>query len=103
MVSYPVYVSRNSYRGNDRRKKARASQDNQDAARIEDACNRLIKKQTQPVQSYLWMEVSRESGVDYETVRRLGYSIDGGSNGFTATRPGMTQEEIKRGMRGEDV
>lgn len=103
MVSYPVYVARNPYRGNDKKKTAKASQDNQDAARIEEACNRLIQNQTQPVQSYMWLEVSRESGVDYETVRRLGYSIDGGSNGFTATRPGMTQDEIVRGMRGEDV
>ncbi|KEY87817.1 hypothetical protein PC358_01515 [Pseudomonas capeferrum] len=92
MVSYPIYVTRNSYRGNDIKKRAKASQDNQDAARIEEACNRLIQNQTQPIQSYLWMEVSRESGVDYETVRRLGYSIDGGSNGFTATKPGLSQE-----------
>lgn len=103
MVSYPIYVARNSYRGNDKKKRAKASQDNQDAARIEEACNRLIQNQTQPIQSYLWMEVSRESGVDYETVRRLGYSIDGGSNGFTASKPGLSQEEIRQGMRGNDL
>ena len=103
MVSYPIYVKRSSYRGSDKKKQAKANQDNYDAARIEEACNRLIQNQTQGVQSYLWLEVSRESGVDYETVRRLGYSIDGGSNGFTATKPGLSQEEIRQAMRGHDT
>lgn len=102
MVTYPVHVRRNSYRGADPRKKAKALQENLDASILEATANRLIQAQARGIKSYLWMEISRESGLDYETVKRLGFSIDGGSNGFTATRPGLTEEEYKRAMEGLD-
>lgn len=92
MVTYPVRVKRNNYRGNDARKKSVAAQENRDAYQIEQTANRLIQAQVQDIKVYLWMEISRESDVDFETVRRLGFSIDCGSNGFTATRPGYVME-----------
>lgn len=103
MVTYPVRVPRNPYRGNDAKKRAKAYEDNQYAALIEATANRLIQAQKRAVQSYLWMEISRESQIDYEVVKRLGFSIDGGSNGFTAIRPGLSQEDYQRAMNGEDV
>ncbi|MBV4536874.1 hypothetical protein [Pseudomonas urmiensis] len=103
MVSYPIYVKRNTYRGRDARKQAKASSENRDASILEDTVNRLLKQQTQPIKTYLWSEISRESGLDFEIVKRLGYSIDCGSNGFTATRPGLSQDEFDRAMRGEEV
>lgn len=100
MVTYPVYVRRNSYRGADPRKKAKAQQENLDASILEATANRLIQAQTRGIKSYLWAEISRESGLAYDTVKRLGFSIDGGSNGFTATRPGLTEEEYEHAMKG---
>lgn len=100
MVTYPVHVARNGYRGADPRKRAKAQQENRDASILEATANRLIQAQTRGIKSYLWAEISRESGLDYDTVKRLGFSIDGGSNGFTATRVGLTEEEYERAMKG---
>lgn len=103
MVTYPVHVRRNSYRGSDPKKRAKANSENLDASRIEQAANRLIQAQKRAIKTYLWMEISNESGVDYEIVRKLGYSIDGGSNGFTAVRPGLSEADYERALNGEDV
>lgn len=98
MVTYPIHVTRSGYRGKDARKRAKATQDNRDAALIENAVNELLLKQATPFKVYLWGEVSNASGVDYETVKRLGHSIDGGSNGFTATRPGLSPAEYEQAL-----
>lgn len=103
MVTYPIHVKRNSYRGAEARKKIMAMQDNRDATAIEQAANRLIQSQTVAFQIYTWGAIARESGVDADTVRRLGFSIDGGSNGFTAIRPGLSQDDIQRALKGEIV
>ncbi len=103
MVTHPVYVRRSNYRGSDPKKRQKANQENRDAALIESYVNQLILEQKEAVKSYGWMEISQGTGIPYDTVARLGYSIDGGSNGFTATRPGLGTEEITRALRGEKV
>lgn len=92
MVTYPVRVRRNGYRGSDARKRAKANSENRDASVLEDYANKLLLKQTRPIQVYFWMELAQGTGLPYETVARLGASIDGGSGGFTAWRHDMTYE-----------
>ena len=92
MVTYPVHVRRNGYRGSDASKRAKANSENRDASVLEDYANKLLLAQTRPIQVYFWMELAQGTGLPYETVARLGASIDGGSGGFTAWRHDMTSE-----------
>jgi hypothetical protein len=99
MVTYPVSVRRNSYRGGDRKKQMRAATENELAARIEKYVNDLLFAQEQPIAAYLFHDIASATGIDYDIVRRLGYSIDGGSNGFTSVKRGMTLEEAWAAMK----
>jgi uncharacterized protein (DUF2344 family) len=85
MVSYPIHIARDSYRGNDARKKQKAADHNRDVAELQRKINEMLKEQTEPVKVYDWMTIARDTGFSYEFVKKVGYSIDGGSNGFTAT------------------
>jgi hypothetical protein len=96
MVTYPISVHRDGYRGRDAGKKMKAARHNMNAQALEQAANELLRAQKEPIQSYLWHELSKASGLDIDTVRSLGFSIDGGHNGYTAIRPGLTFEEANR-------
>ncbi|WP_044529434.1 hypothetical protein [Herbaspirillum sp. B65] len=93
MVKYPISVRRDYYRGNDKRKRQKTSEANADAAEMERVINEMLLKQTQPVRVYDWHEISKATGIPEDTVAALGYSIAGGSNGFTAYRHDLTQEK----------
>jgi hypothetical protein len=93
MVTHPIRIARNSYRGRDLRKQRKAAEDNQIATDLEMKINAMLLKQERPVQSYFCSEIARITRYDYDTVARLGYSIDGGNGGFTAWRHDMTCAE----------
>lgn len=93
MVRHPIYVPRQNYRGRDQKKLRNVIERNQIAADVERKINELLLKQTEPVRSYLWMEISNLTGYPYETVRDLGFAIDGGHNGFTAWHHDLTYEQ----------
>jgi hypothetical protein len=90
--TYPIHVARSNYRGADTKKRAKASAYNRDAATLEAHVNELLKAQIAPVQVYLWMELAQATGLSYDRVAELGFSIDGGHNGFTAFRHDMGYE-----------
>lgn len=93
MKTYPIHVARAYYRGGDKRKRAKTLENNLDASTLEQYVNELLLKQSEPVQVYHWAEIASGCGLPYETVARLGYSIDGGSGGFTAWRHDLTYEQ----------
>jgi len=93
LVRSPIRVTRNNYRGSDPKKRAKAHEANLTAQKIEAAANALLLKQTEPVRTYLWMEISRASGCAYEVVKEMGYGIDCGSGGFTAIRHDLTYQQ----------
>ena len=93
MITHPVHVGRKSYRGGDVRKREKISRYNQQAAALEACVNAMLLEQTLPVETYLWMEIANRSGLPYDAVQEMGYSIDGGSNGFTAWRHDLTYEQ----------
>ena len=93
MKTHPIYVSRNAYRGSDPKKRAKAISENRDAALLESYVNQLLLKQEAPICIYSWMEISQGCGISYSTVERLGFSIDCGSNGFTAWRHDLTYDQ----------
>lgn len=93
MVSYPIRVARSGYRGNDAKKRAKAADENRMASLIEDFVNGKLLAQEEPVQQYGWCEIAQGTGLRIEDVARIGFSIDCGSNGFTAIRQGLTLEQ----------
>lgn len=93
MVTYPIYVSRDRYRGRDTRKQARAAETNRMAMQLEQHINALLLAQERPVQQYSYHEISEETGVPLDVVRDLCFAIDGGHNGFTAIKRGLTMDQ----------
>jgi hypothetical protein len=96
MVTYPISVARNNYRGSDPKKRAKRDRDNQVATLLEQKINEMLLAQDSPVRVYLYHEIARATHVDIEVVQRLCFSIDCGSNGFTAIKPDMTLEQLDR-------
>ena len=93
MVTYPINVSRDGYRGSDPKKRAKVNQINAVASKLEACINDMLKNQEEPIRVYSYHEIASKSGIDYETVRRLGFSIDAGSGGFTAVKVGLSYEQ----------
>lgn len=93
MVSYPIRVARSGYRGTDAKKRAKAAEENRMASLIENFVNGKLVAQVEPVLQYGWSEIAEGTGLRLEDVARLGFSIDCGSNGFTAIRQGLTLEQ----------
>ena len=93
MVKHPIRINRNTYRGADPKKQKKAYDENTQIARLERAINEMLLKQTEPIQIYLYDLIAIETGMPAEFVRKHGYSIDCGGNGFTAFRHDMTYEE----------
>jgi hypothetical protein len=90
MVTYPVHLRRDSYKGSNERKKEKALAYNAAVSKIEDHVNDLLKNQTAPIRSYFYFDISIASGFSLELVEKVCYSIDCGSYGFTAYKSGMT-------------
>ncbi|MDZ4817600.1 MAG: hypothetical protein SGJ20_01360 [Planctomycetota bacterium] len=93
MVTYPIHVSRDSYRGSNPKKRAKAQATNQLASSLEAHINKKLQNQSEPIRVYMYQELALETGIAYDAVRKLGFSIDGGSGGFTAYKSGLTQEQ----------
>lgn len=93
MVTYPITVKRNAYRGRDPRKRAKANEENRIALELERHINKLLENQQLPIQNYMYHEIARDTGHSLETVRRLCFPIDGGHQGFTVIKKGMTLEQ----------
>lgn len=93
MVTYPIHVHGSTYRGRDARKRQKAAEANRIAADLTRIINEMLLKQQEPIRAYDWMEISDASGYSLEVVREFGYSIDCGSNGFTAWRHDLTYDQ----------
>jgi len=93
MVTYPIHIRRDGYRGSDPKRRAKSQAINQVASKLEMHINEALKNQDEPIRVYTYHEIANQTGIDYETVRSLGFSIDAGSGGFTAYKTGLTQEQ----------
>jgi hypothetical protein len=87
MVSYPIHIARDTYRGRDQRKRQKAAIYNRDVAELERKINDMLREQKERIKVYSWASIAIDSGFSYAFVQKVGYSIDCGSNGFTATAP----------------
>lgn len=98
MVTHPISISRNGYRGANRTKQLKAYKENQLASQLETFINDLLLKQEALIQVYSYHRIVADSGIPFEIVRRLGFSIDCGHNGFTAWRHDLTYEEAMNAL-----
>jgi hypothetical protein len=93
MVTHPIHITRKHYRGSDKGKQSRIASHNQLVAELERHINDLLLKQEYPIQVYDFADIARGIGYSLDFVSEVEYSIDGGSNGFTAWKHGMTHDE----------
>lgn len=102
MVTYPIHIRREGYRGADPKKREKAATLNRIAVELETYINERLEAQTRPIQQYLYQEISEATGHSLENIRTLCLSIDGGHNGFTAFKSGMSlQQAMDASARGE--
>jgi hypothetical protein len=99
MVTYPVHVTVRPYKGSDERKRVRFRDDCMLARKLEDLINSKLLEQLDPIKVYTYGELAMSSGLAVEIVRRLCVSIDAGSNGFTALKPGVHLDDALRQMK----
>lgn len=102
MVTHPISIRRDGYRGSDPRKREKAAARNRAAAVLESYINGLLHAQTKAICVYGFWEIAEATGISYEIVRDLGHSIDCGSNGFTSFRRGLSLDEALN-LAGEDL
>lgn len=93
MVTHPIHVKRSNYRGADPKKRQKAADQNRIAAELESYINGLLRNQTAPIQVYLYYQIATATGYAESVVRDLCFVIDGGHNGFTAIKAGLTYEQ----------
>lgn len=90
MVEYPIRIARVPYRGNNAAKRMKVNALNRIVDELERGINAMVEKQETPFHAYIYGQIAYELGYPVETVRDLCMSIDGGHNGFTVVKPGMT-------------
>lgn len=99
MVSHPIRLKREHYSGRDQRKRQKAADKNRVASELESYINGLLLRQVAPIEVYDFAEIADATGYSMELVSDLGYSIDGGSNGFTAWRHDLTYDAAVAAQR----
>ncbi|SEM05116.1 hypothetical protein SAMN05518845_115108 [Variovorax sp. YR750] len=60
MVKYPVHTKRDSYRGADPKKRAKALAFNQMPAAVEDHVNRVLQAQVDPLHVYMYYVIAMD-------------------------------------------
>lgn len=93
MVTYPIRCRHEGYRGADPKKRRKAAELNRIATELEQYINKQLQEQQHPIHVYLYYQIASATGYTEEQVRHACYVIDGGSNGFTAIKPGMTLDQ----------
>jgi hypothetical protein len=92
MKSYPVSVRREEYRGSDPRKRAKVTEHNRIAQRVEDHLNDDLARQPQDtVHVYESYDVASAIGEDSAVVHDVIHATDGGANGITIVKGDFTR------------
>jgi hypothetical protein len=99
MVTHPITVGRHYYRGKIAKLQRASADKNRIAADMESKINEMLLKQTEPVKIYDWGMIASATGYSMATIKEYGYSIDGGSNGFTAHRHDLTYDQAMAANR----
>jgi hypothetical protein len=90
LVEYPIAIGLQQYRGANARKRQQMVERARLAQILETHINKLVKVQTEPIKTYDYSSISRDTGLPLDTVQDICFSIDCGHNGLTAAKPGLT-------------
>ncbi|MGN2251373.1 hypothetical protein ACFWZ1_14980 [Frateuria sp. GZRe14] len=92
MLSYPVHFPRERYRGGKENLRRKAAEINRLIQQVEQYVNEQGKLNQSPFHQYVYSAIALKLGLDPSEVRHH-CMIDGGHNGFTVIRPGLTMDE----------
>lgn len=96
MKSYPISMSRRSYRGSDASKRSKVQEFNRVATRVEDYLNGDLARQSEhSVNTYLSYSIASDIGEDSDLVHEVVFATDCGSNGIT-----ILKGDYERAMAG---
>lgn len=100
MKAYPVTVYRESYRGADSKKRAKMSNYNRVAGRIEAHLNNYLSKQPDDtVHVFLSYSIASQLGERSDIVHSIVFGTDGGSNGITVVKGNFDRAMAARDER----
>jgi hypothetical protein len=83
MPTYPVHVPLKSYKGSDARKRQTVATRNELASRLERYINAQEASQIDPQQVLSYGSIAMETGISFELVSEILFSVDCGSGGIT--------------------
>jgi hypothetical protein len=86
MVSFPISVPRDGYRGNDRRRRQKQQQYNEVAKECEEYLNRTIAANPAETQVYYYAYIAGDLNLSVEDVRDVLFAVDCGHNGLTVSK-----------------
>ena len=86
MVTYPVRVPRDSYRGRNPQKRQKCSERNRIAQELEKYLNNAIAKDDSHIQQYCYGNIAIDTGLSVEMVREILFGVDCGHIGLTVIK-----------------
>ncbi|MCK9685724.1 hypothetical protein [Scleromatobacter humisilvae] len=95
MPTYPVHVPRKSYKGSDARKRQSVATRNELASRLERYINAQEAAQTEPHQVLSYGSIAMETGISFDLVSDILYSVDCGSGGLTMFKNVAPRESVR--------
>jgi hypothetical protein len=91
MITHPIEIDRVELPQNDEHRQRKTRISNAHIAAVEYYVNSLLEAQIAPIQQYSYHTIAADLQMNVESVRAC--CIDGGSNGFTAYKKGLTLPE----------
>lgn len=86
MVTYPIRVPRDHYKGRNPRRLQKRSENNRIAQELENYLNRAIEKDDANMQKFIYGFIAVDTGYSEETVRNILFGVDCGHNGLTVIK-----------------
>jgi len=106
VITYPIAICRNPYRGRDLSKRESARKERQQAEKLERYLNERLLAQAEPIWDYRYAVIARETDIELSLIRKLCFPIDSGHHGFTAYRKDLSSAEalelIQSGMQAKE-
>lgn len=83
MVSFPISVSRDGYRGSDPRRRRKQKRHSEVAKDCEECLKRKIAENPSETQVYHYSSIAHDLNLFVEDVRNVLFAVDCGHNGLT--------------------
>jgi CRISPR/Cas system type I-B associated protein Csh2 (Cas7 group RAMP superfamily) len=87
MVTYPVHVQREAYRGKEDKLKQEAIEYNRLAGELESYINKKVEESDEYELIIIYDSIAAKLHLPLDLVRKILYSVDGGDNGITVRNP----------------